>query len=172
MTSAAECDERVGRWKRDAVAVLGAADAGLDVEALWGDVRLLPALDRMLEGVLAGTLGGPGAGDDPASSRLTRASAIALGEVLVRELTVEWSGEPTLEEVEPVLRFAGSEVTLYPLRMVRAHLEGARRDGAPIRLERLVRSTGAYLDHLVRYFPSRLGLARRSRGSRRGRPDS
>lgn len=147
---------------RAAQETLAAAGLGAQAKALWGERELLRAIDE----ILTGRPSTPAA-DDP----LILAAAIALAGVLVRELTLEWVEEAGTTGAEPRLCFAGSEVTLYPLRMVAAHLAGAERDRTPVRVERLVRSTGAYLDHLVRYFPSRLGLERRSRGARRPRRD-
>ncbi|HVS66615.1 MAG TPA: DUF3806 domain-containing protein [Thermoanaerobaculia bacterium] len=148
----------VERWVREARATLSQAGLGAGVEARWGELELLAAVDQALADLAA---------IPPPSDRLIRATAIALGEVLVRELTLDWVADGSAENLEPALRFAESEVTLYPIRMVRAHLAGARRDRTPVRLERLVSSTAAYVDHLVRYFPSRLGLERRGRGARR-----
>jgi len=148
----------VERWAREAQATLAQAGLGAGVEAKWGELALLAAVDQALADLAA---------IPPPSDPLIRAAAVALGEVLARELTLDWVADGSAENLEPALRFAESEVTLYPVRMVRAHLAGARRDRTPIRLERLVSSTAAYVDHLVRYFPSRLGLERRGRGSRR-----
>jgi hypothetical protein len=147
---------------REAQETLAAAGLGAQAAALWGERELLRALDEILTHRRS-----PPAADDP----LIAAAAIALAEVLVGELTLEWVDEAGPSSAEPRLRFADSELTLYPVRMVTAHLAGAERDRAPVRVERLVSSTGSYLDHLVRYFPSRLGLARRSRGARRARRD-
>jgi hypothetical protein len=140
---------------REAARWLERAGLGIDVAASWGSAELLHALDARLSA--------PGEVD----RRLLQAAGAALGARLSAELTLDWIAGGAGERGEPALRFAGSEVVLYPVRMVRSHLAGAERDRTPVRLERLVESTAAYLDHLARYFPSRVGLDRRARGARR-----
>ncbi|HVS15465.1 MAG TPA: DUF3806 domain-containing protein [Thermoanaerobaculia bacterium] len=149
----------IGLRLSQARAVLEHAELGIDVTAAWAGVELLRALDRSLE---ARRAAGAQLGDE-----LVRAAGAALGARMAAVLTLDWIAGGDGEEPEVALRFAGSEVVLYPERMVRAHLAGAARDGTTVCLERLVESAAGYLDHLVRYFPSRLGLERRSRGARR-----